>query len=161
MTMMPDADDVQLDVENAPPGRPSAVGNDAERINTPPSTRQASATNAGVHADKSHAKSVLDVIQNGDATAIMRHLLETGDPIVVAALLDPDPKASLPYKLELKRRRPGRPTRSAQSAIAAKVRAAAATGAKVESQFADLKANGVSRSSANRYRKFLGLNEKK
>ena len=75
--------------------------------------------------------------------------------------LIPIRNAEMPYKLEMKRRRRGRPPTNAQNAIAEKVRAAAATGAKVESQIADLEKNGVSRSTTLRYRKLLGLNAKK
>ena len=143
---MPDVDDIQPDSEG----------------NSPSPECRAAATHCG-RADEPHVKFVLDAVRDGDVTPLMRHLGETRDPITiaVAALLDPDPNAPATQKLELKRRRRGRPTRSAQNAIAAKVLAAAATGVKVESQFADLKAKGVSRSSANRYRKLLGLNEKK
>jgi hypothetical protein len=115
------------------------------------------------HANDTGRNAVSDAIRHGNVPAIVRHLRETGDPISVdvAALLEPDAKASTPDKLELKHRRRGRPRRNAQNAIADKVRAATATGAKLESQITSLKADGVSRPTALRYRKDLGLSAKK
>jgi hypothetical protein len=115
------------------------------------------------HAGDTGRNAVSDAIRHGNVAAVVRHLRATGDPIIddVAALLEPDAKTSTPDKLELKRRRRGRPRRNAQNVTADKVRAAAATGVKLESQLADLKKNGVSRSTALRYRKHLGLGAKK
>ena len=144
MTTMAEGDGTQRDSENAPAATPKP---DHESI-------------AEHHAERKQ-ESVFDIVWGGDAAAVMRYLRKTGDPIMVAALLDPDPNAPAPYKLEIKRRRRGRPTRNAQNSTAEKVQAVAAPGVKVESQLAELEAKGISRPTALRYRKLLGLTAKK